>query len=60
MRAQQVKVFGFLLRHAEPVQVVLRRHAGKPPDGIERQIDGVEFNVRNGMHQRAVALGGER
>ena len=36
----------FLRRHARPVLVERRGHSGKTPHGIERKIDGVEFNVR--------------
>ena len=44
--------------HPQPVVVVSRRHAVKAPDGVERQIDGVEFDVGNGMHQNGTPFGG--
>jgi hypothetical protein len=42
--------------------VEARRHAFEAPGGIERQVDRVEFDVRDGVQQRgqAFGLGGER
>ena len=42
---------GFLRRHAQPVGVVLPRQAGETPQRVERQVDGVEFDVGQRVHQ---------
>ena len=58
MVAQQSKMLRLLGGHLQPVQVELARHVRKAPDGIQRQIDGVELNVCNGMHQHGPPLQG--
>jgi hypothetical protein len=45
MGAEQTEVLGFFSGHSRPVQVVGRWHAGKAPDGIQRQIDRIELDV---------------
>ena len=45
--AQQAEVLRFFCCNAEPVGVVVLRHAVKSPDRIECQIDGVEFDMRH-------------
>jgi hypothetical protein len=39
--AQQAEVPGLLGGNLEPVQVIGARHAGKAPDGIQGQVDGI-------------------
>ena len=41
----------FFIRHLQPVGVILARHAVKPPDRIQRQIDRIEFDVRQCVDQ---------
>ena len=41
----------FFSRYPEPVAVKSRGHRWKPPDGVERQINGVEFDVRKRVQQ---------
>ena len=43
-------------RNLQPIQIVGGRHVVKTPDGIQRQVDGVELNVRNRMHQDDTAF----
>jgi hypothetical protein len=56
--AQHAKVQGFLHGDRKPVAVVLDRQAGKAAYGIEREIDGVELDVRHCMNERCVAFAG--
>ena len=46
--------------HSQPVEVIRARHFGKAPDGVERQIDRIELDVRDRMEQRGQAFGRER
>ena len=59
---QQLEVIGLFARHAQPVQVKRRRHAGETPDDVQRQVDRVEFDMRQRVQQRARPSGeaGER
>ena len=41
----------------QPVAVVGVGHAGEAPDRVERQVDGVELDVRHRVQQRGAALG---
>ena len=52
MPDQQRKMQSLFLRHLQPVAVIIGRHAGKAPDRIQGQIDGIEFNVGECMDQR--------
>jgi hypothetical protein len=52
---QQGEVLRFLERHPHPVAVEVGRHPGKAPDGIEREVDGIELDVADRMHQRGAA-----
>lgn len=49
----------FFARNSEPVPIEVIWHAVETPSGVEGQIDGVEFNVANGMDQRCTAFGRE-
>jgi hypothetical protein len=53
-------VLRFLERHPHPVAVEVGRHPGKAPDGIEREVDGVELDVADRMDQRGAARHRER
>ena len=59
---QQLEVIGLFASHAQPVQVKRRRHAGETPDDVQRQVDRVEFDMRQRVQQRARPSGeaGER
>ena len=57
IRIKQPKVLGFFSRYAHPVEVIVARHPVKAPHGIKGQVDGVEFDVRNGMDEDGAALG---
>jgi len=52
---QEAEVVGFFARHREPIPIIRVRHAIKAPDGVQGQIDGIEFDVRQRMHQYATA-----
>ena len=60
VRAQQAEVLGFFGGHAQPVEIESARHAIEAPDGIEREVDGVELDVRNSMQQHGAPLRGGR
>jgi hypothetical protein len=48
----QREMQGLLARHLEPVAIETRRHAGKTPRGIQREVDRVEFDMAQGMNHR--------
>ena len=66
--AQQFEVMRLLGGDLEPVAVVVARQAAEAIDRVERQVDGVEFDVRQRVNQcrpargrvNAAALDGER
>ena len=58
--AQQGEVLGLLGRHAQPVAVVVGGQAGEAPDGVEREVDGVELDVGDGVQQRGPAFAAAR
>ena len=53
---QQLKMLGFFLRHAQPVAVKRLGQAGKAPDDVQRQVNGVEFDMRQRVDQRGAAF----
>ena len=55
MGLQHRKMQGLFPSHLYPVAVIGLGQIGKTPGGIERQVDGIEFNMRDGMHQCRVA-----
>ena len=57
---QHLEMLRFLVGHQQPVLVKLIRHAGEAPNGIESQIDGIEFDVTDGVKQCCQALRRER
>jgi len=44
-------------RHAQPVFHKGVRHIAKAPGGIQRQVDSVEFDMRDSVQQRRTPLG---
>ncbi|MCY1249969.1 hypothetical protein D9M72_635540 [compost metagenome] len=46
---EQVKVRGFLERYRTPVLVERLGHVRETPHDVQRQIDGIEFDMRQGM-----------
>ena len=55
MRLQQRKMQGLLTSDLHPIAVIGIGESVKAPGGIERQIDRVKFDMRDGVHQRCVA-----
>jgi len=45
-----------LIRHLQPVGVILARQAGEPPDRIQRQVDRVEFDMGQRVYQYCAAF----
>ncbi len=54
--AQQPEMARLVGRDAGPVEVVLRRHCAEAEGRVEREVDGVELDVRDGVQQRRAAL----
>ena len=59
MRTQQGEVLRFFYSHLQPVKIIGVWHAAKAPDCVERQVDGIELDVRDGVQQRGQAFGGK-
>ena len=53
---QKREVQGFLVRHLEPVRVILAGHSGKSTDRIAGEVDSVELDVGQGVQQRGPSL----
>ena len=51
MRVEQIEMRGFFIGHPQPVHVIRGRHARKTMCGVEGQVDGVEFDMGQGMNQ---------
>ena len=51
-------MLGLFFGNLNPVFVKIFRHVLKAPHHIQSQIDGIEFNVGNGMKQDGPAFGG--
>ncbi|MNS93377.1 hypothetical protein D3C72_1275460 [compost metagenome] len=61
MVGQQREMQGLLARHLEPVAIEARRHAGKAPRGVQREVDRVEFDMAQRMnHRRPPRRGAQR
>ncbi|GGX08170.1 hypothetical protein GCM10007242_12420 [Pigmentiphaga litoralis] len=54
---QQREMQGFLARDFQPILVEPLWQARKAPYSIQGQVDGVEFNMRERMHERSARLG---
>ena len=52
---QHGEVFGFFACHAQPVQVKAFGHVAEAPDRIQRQVDGIEFDMHHRMQQGGAA-----
>ena len=52
------EVASFVVRAAGPVAVVFERFVAKTVDRIPGEIDGVELDMRHGMHECGAAFGG--
>ena len=52
---QQFEMSRFIDGDTEPVAVIVGRHAAESVDGIHRQIDRIEFDVRHRVHHRGAA-----
>ena len=48
---KQHEVFGFFLGNAHPIGIEIIGHGRKTPHGVERQINRVQFDVCNRVHQ---------
>jgi len=59
LRRQQAEMHRFFGRHLQPVAVIGGGHAGEAPDRVEREVDGIELDVGNGVHHRGQAVGRE-
>src|SRR5690606_38005812 len=51
-RAQQAEMPRLIHGYADPVRVVVRRHAAKAVDRIPGQVDRIELDVGDGVNQR--------
>ena len=58
MLLKKQKMLGLFFGNLNPVFVKISGHALKAPHHIQSQIDGIEFNVGNGMKQDGPAFGG--
>jgi hypothetical protein len=47
----------FVEGHGQPVAVVRRRHPAKPVNRVQREVDRVELDVRDGVYKGRPALG---
>lgn len=52
MRVQQLEMQRFFVRHPQPIGVIRQRHADKPVGGVEREVDRIEFDMRQRMYER--------
>ena len=57
MLRQQGEVSGLFLGHIDPVAVVIVRHVREAAHCVEREVDGVELDVGDGVDQRRAARG---
>ena len=53
---QQGEVERFFLRNSHPVTVKLLGHAGKTPNNVERQVDGVQLDMRQCVQECGAPL----
>ena len=57
---QQAEMQSLLAGHAQPVAIVGRWQPGEAPGRVQRQVDGVELDVGDGMQQGRAAGRRER
>src|SRR5690606_33262190 len=60
MPTHERKVISLFAGNLQPVPVKIVRHAGKAPDDIQRQVDGIEFDMGDRVHERRFPLRGLR
>ena len=58
--AQQGEVIGLFGSDADPVFVILPRHAAKAGSMVQRKVDGREFDVSDGVKEAGTAIDGDR
>ena len=58
MRAKQLEVHGFLPGYADPVDVELFRQLFESPHNVDRQIDGIQFDMSQRVDQRRASWNG--
>ena len=58
VRLKQPEMEGLFARHAGPVPVKRYRQTRKPPDSIEREVNGIELDMRQRMQENGTPFDG--